>query len=248
MRIEYLDFAVYDVYENKIVCYPSAQTSTRQLHLNFLGPVMSLWLEQHGFLVLHASAVLMHKRAVLFLADSQQGKSTLASALVRMGCPLLSDDLVPVRYSQAQKQFYAYPSYPVIKLWPEQYKRLFKEKNPASFVDEDLKKCRVRVDQFSPELFCNKSYPFGAIYRLCRRDKSSKTLIKPLSRVESVAALIQYSFAAPIMIATGWQPDRLKEFSRLSSHTCLGDLVIPSDIAHLDCVCRQIINNCASPR
>ena len=246
MRIVYLGFATYDVFDHRIVCYPTAQTNNKRLHLNFLGPVMSMWLEQHGFQVLHASAVLINKKVVLFLAESQQGKSTIASAMVKMGCPLLSDDLVPVKYCQAENQFYAYSSYPVIKLWPDQFKRLFKQENPESFLDKDLKKCRVRVDHLNPELFCNKSYPLAAIYKLCRRDELIKILIEPVSRIESVTELIQYSFAAPIMIATGWQPQRLEEFSKLSSHIPVHNLIYPSDIENLDSVCEQIINNFAS--
>lgn len=243
MRIEYLDFVTYDIIGHKIVCYPTAKTTDKRLQLNFLGPVMSLWLEQHGFQVLHASAVLINMKVVLFLAESQQGKSTIASAMIKMGCPLLSDDLVPVKYSQAQKQFYAYPSYPVIKLWPDQFKRLFEEENPESFLDEELKKCRLRVDHLNPELFCNKSYPLAAIYKLCRCDKLIKILFEPVSRIESVTELIRYSFAAPIMIATGLQPQRLEEFSRLSAHIPICSLEYPSGTEDLDVLCGQIISN-----
>ncbi len=243
MRIEYTDFALYDVYQDKVVCYPSAQTGNKQLHLNFLGPIMSLWLEQQGYLVLHASAVLIDNKAVLFLAESQQGKSTLAAAMVKMAYPLLSDDLLAVKYSQAEDRFYAYPSYPVIKLWPDQFKRLFANQSAASFLDEDLKKCRARIDHINPELFCTRPYQLASMYKLCRRGTSKKIVIKPISRVESVTALIRFSFAAPIMIAAGWQPRRLSEFSRLSSHVPVHNLIYPSEIESLDSVCNQIINN-----
>ena len=90
----YIDFATYDLFEDKIICYAGALAGEKRLHLNFLGPVMSLWLEHHGTLVLHASAILIENQAALFLADSQQGKSTVAAFLLQLGYPVcLSDDL-----------------------------------------------------------------------------------------------------------------------------------------------------------
>lgn len=244
LRITYLDLVTYDMFTDRIVCYPAAGTSDKRLHLNFLGPLMSMWLEQRGFQVLHASAVLIHDNAVLFLADSQQGKSTIASAMVNMGYPLLSDDLVPVKYSQARGRFYAYPSYPVIKLWPEQFERLFKNQNPVQFRDDDLKKCRLRIDQMNPNSFCNRPCPLAVIYKLNRCETTMKISIEKQSRMDSVTDLVRYSFAAPVMIATGWQPHRLSEFSKLSSDISVRNLKYSSGKDNMDSVCREIMRDC----
>lgn len=244
LRIEYLDIVTYDICADAIVCYPVAGTSDKRLHLNFLGPLMSIWLEHHAFQVLHASAVLIRNKVVLFLADSQQGKSTIASAMVNMGYPLLSDDLVPVKYSQVRRQFYAYPSYPVIKLWPEQFERLFNNQNPVEFRDGDLKKYRIRVDQMDPKSFCNKPCPLAVIYKLNRCETTMKVSIEKQSRMDSVTDLVRYSFAAPVMIATGWQPHRLSEFSKLSSAISVRNLKYSSGKDNIDSVCREIMRDC----
>ena len=246
LRIVYLDFAVYDICGNQITCYPATQTSDKQLHLNFLGPVMSMWLEQNGFLVLHASAILINKKVSVFLADSQQGKSTIASHLIKMGYPLLSDDLLAIKYNQVEDQYVAYPSYPVIKLWPDQFSCVFEGEDPTEYLDKDLKKCRVRVDDLNKALFCNSDYPLAVIYCLHRQKSSSKLLIQPVSKIEAITRLIQYSFAAPIMIATGWQPVRMKIFSDMVSDIPVRDLTYPSDIHKLSLVCKATLNDVAS--
>lgn len=244
IRVVYLDFAVYDIIGEKIFCYPGPQTNTKQLHLNFLGPIMAMWLEQNGFQVLHACAVLINHKAVLFLADSQQGKSTIASTLANKGFPLLSDDLVPVKFNRQENQFYAYPAYPVIKLWPAHFNRLFKGHDSALYLDKDLKKCRVRVDSLNSSLFFNRPVPISLIYHLQRCDQIEHFSARPLANVDAMTKLIRYSFAAPIMIAMQWQPQRLKSFSRLcSTDKKMRELSYPSDINKLDWLSEKILTD-----
>ena len=248
LRIVYLDFAIYDISDHCITCYPARQTSNKQLHLNFLGPIMSMWLEQNCFLVLHASAILVNDKVILFLADSQQGKSTLAAMMIRAGYQLLSDDLLAIKYNQLENQYVTFPSYPVIKLWPDQFSRIFENDDPSLHLDKDLKKCRIRVDAMNPDLFCNKPHSLAMIYCLHRGERSRKLCIEPVSKIEAMTRLIRYSFAAPIMIATGWQSKRLEEFSNMVSAIPVRDLNYPSDIQTLPIMCKSIVNDAMSAR
>jgi hypothetical protein len=63
----------------------------------FLQPVFTHMLGWHGSYILHGAAVRRGDRAALVVANSGQGKSTLALAALEHGWEVLSDDLVAVR-------------------------------------------------------------------------------------------------------------------------------------------------------
>jgi len=58
---------------------------------------LSFALTAHGRETMHASAVEIDGRAVIFAGDSGRGKSTMATALCGMGARLLSDDMLSIR-------------------------------------------------------------------------------------------------------------------------------------------------------
>jgi hypothetical protein len=60
------------------------------------GRVMGYLLRQRGYLPLHASAVCIHGKGVLFLGESGSGKSTTAAAFHSRGYDVLADDVAAV--------------------------------------------------------------------------------------------------------------------------------------------------------
>ncbi len=65
--------------------------------------------------VLHSSAASLAGAAVVFIAPSRSGKSTLVTHLARNGFELLSDDSVLL--AGRGNAFHAFPSYPAVRLW-----------------------------------------------------------------------------------------------------------------------------------
>ena len=70
---------------------------------------------QRGWAMLHGSCVEIGNKAVLFCGAQEQGKSTMAAALIARGHRLLVDDLARVERSEDVAQIY--PSAPRLKLW-----------------------------------------------------------------------------------------------------------------------------------
>ena len=65
------------------------------------GRIMGCLLRQRGYLPLHASAVCIAGKSVIFLGESGAGKSTLAAAFHSRGHDVLADDVSAVRASES---------------------------------------------------------------------------------------------------------------------------------------------------
>jgi len=104
---------------NRIVVEPGFDVDPHSpdVRLFLLGAGLGYLCHQRGLLPLHASAVEIDGRAVLFTGVSGAGKSTLASAFLQRGYRLLSDDVVPVEMTAGTAM--VLPSIARIRLWPD---------------------------------------------------------------------------------------------------------------------------------
>lgn len=73
---------------------------------------------QRGILIVHASAIQVDRRAVLFCAPVGGGKSTLAAIFNRMDYPLIADDLCHIDIPDAGPPL-VYPAAPALRLWSD---------------------------------------------------------------------------------------------------------------------------------
>jgi hypothetical protein len=77
----------------RVVVEPVQDTAESELRAFILSTVLGVLCHQRGLLPIHASAVRIDGRAVLFAGISGIGKSTLAAALGQRGHILLADDV-----------------------------------------------------------------------------------------------------------------------------------------------------------
>ncbi len=101
-----------------ITCHMLDHSREYLVEIFLLGDVISVWMELQGIPVLHASAVSAGGNAAAFISYSGGGKSSITGTLVKAGNPLLTDDILPVQYSNGS--FICHPGYPQIRLWPEE--------------------------------------------------------------------------------------------------------------------------------
>ena len=80
---------------------------------------MGTILMQRKMLPLHGSAIEIDGKVYAIVGDSGAGKSTLASAFLKQGYKLVSDDVIAVSLSQENSIPYVTPAYPQQKLWQE---------------------------------------------------------------------------------------------------------------------------------
>lgn len=82
-----------------------------------LGPVLGYFLRRRGQVCLHASAVALGDRCVVFAGPAGAGKSTLAAAFAMQGSPVLAEDVTCL--SEDRGGFEVQHGYPRIRLWQE---------------------------------------------------------------------------------------------------------------------------------
>jgi hypothetical protein len=85
--------------------------------------VMGLVLSLRGVTCLHASAVVVGGRAVVFAGAAGAGKSTTAAVFAKCGYPVLVDDIVAL--DERGGDFFVRPGYPRVCLWPDAAEGLF---------------------------------------------------------------------------------------------------------------------------
>lgn len=111
--------ATYFVKDGKtIIVSPADGADERKVRLFILGTCMGIILMQRNILPLHGSAVSINGYVYAIVGESGAGKSTLASALIKKGYPLLSDDVIAVSLDEDNFPIVT-PSYPQQKLWQE---------------------------------------------------------------------------------------------------------------------------------
>ncbi len=143
----------------EIVFAPASDAAIADIPIFVLGTVFGILLHQREQVVLHASAVRVNGKAVLFCGGSGAGKSTLAAALAQRGYPLVNDDVCTIAIIDNVPT--VYPDGRQLKLWAQSIERLDLAQRRGERVRASLEKFYVEpAEVFSEPL------PLGAIYML----------------------------------------------------------------------------------
>jgi hypothetical protein len=119
---EFGDFQV-SACGRRIVAHAAQALPPATLRHLLLDQVLPLALGRMGRTAIHASAVHVPRLGVVaFAGRTGCGKSTLAAALARAGCAVLSDDCLVIAVRSGG--VWAIPSYPGVRLWPDAASRL----------------------------------------------------------------------------------------------------------------------------
>ena len=124
------------------------------------GNVFGILLHQRGNIVLHASAIAVNGKAVLFCGASGAGKSTLAAALGERGYPLVTDDQAAITLNDNGIPI-VHPDGRLLKLWSTSIDALALDARKGEAM-------RGRMDKFyvEPGLASFAAMPVAALYAL----------------------------------------------------------------------------------
>jgi hypothetical protein len=162
----------------------------RRLRLFLLGAAMAVLLHQRGFLVLHASAVVVNGDGVVFLGGKGWGKSTMAATLLARGHGYLADDVVALSFGHGIGPLIT-PAFPQLKLWPDAVTSLGGDPDLLPLVSSLIEKRDSRVMSG----FVQEPVPLKYIYVLGLAT-TDQPEITPLQPQDAIRQLIVNSYAA----------------------------------------------------
>ena len=205
-----------------------------------LGPILGFVLRLRGHICLHAGAIAIGDRAIALVGPPGAGKSTTTAAFAKFGCPVLCDDLVPIRDEGGV--FSIVPGYPFLRLWPKSVNALFGS-------DDALPPLTPNWDKRSLDLtangyrFSTDPLPLTAIYVLGER--SPQTDAPFVSDIAGHAALITliantYSNLLP---DTGTCTPALRLLGRMAAQLPVRRVTPHTDVARLPALCSAILDD-----
>jgi len=204
-----------------------------------LGPVLSLWMELRGLLVLHGATVDVDGRAVSFLARSGTGKSSLAGEFVRGGHRVFGDDHVVLE--SASGGWRVRPALPWLKV--HRFLASHLDVSMASLPELSPGVQKRRLDLSSAHVPFT-SGPLRRVFVLRRVAASEPIVVTRLRPRDALARLIGYSASPRTVQAAGLQERRLGLLADIADGIGVWSLQYPSGYGHLSevrkAVCRHL--------
>jgi hypothetical protein len=176
-----------------------------------LGPVLAFVLRLRGRVPLHASGVAVDGRAVLFAGDAGAGKSTTAAVLAAQGCPLLSDDVVPLADGEHGPS--AWPGYPRLSLCADAARALFAPRGDLPAFSSSYPKQYLDLEA-AGLAFQRTPLPVGQVFVLAGQTPGTAPVIRPLGPREGLVALLRHTYGT-YLIDMGMRARELDILARL---------------------------------
>ncbi|MFF2588526.1 HPr kinase/phosphorylase [Peribacillus butanolivorans] len=173
---------------SRIVVSPFNGAHEDEIRLYLLGTCMGAILMQRKILPIHGSAVAIDGKAYAIVGDSGAGKSTLASAFLKKGYQLMSDDVIPVTLTNENVPIVT-PSYPQQKLWLESLNHFEMDSNNFSPLI-------VREDKFAVPVqnqFVTEPLPLAGVFELVKGE-NDEIEVKPIEHLQRFYTLYYHTY------------------------------------------------------
>jgi len=204
---------------------PGAERADAAIFL--IGTVFGILLHQRGRIVLHASAVKVNGKAVLFLGASGAGKSTMAAALGSHGYPLISDDLCAISLAPGGSPV-VHPDGRRLKLWADAITRLDVSSRQGDPVRNRLEKFYVEpTEVFAAPL------SIGAVYALAEARPSDQPGIKLINVAEAGLRLRRNAYRPLLVSRMGQRAQYFQAVAAISNTAGVFDLCRALDFAQM---------------
>ncbi|MDS0300231.1 hypothetical protein NDI76_15900 [Halogeometricum sp. S1BR25-6] len=194
--------------------------------------MLGLILHQRRHLVLHASAVAVNGKAVIFLGPRGAGKSTTAAAFEVAGHSLLEDDVVGIRLEDETPM--VVPGVPQLRLKPDAAIALGLT---AETVESWYEK-RYYPTDVTPD-----PIPLAGCYILQSGDEIS---LEELSGTERLLELIPHTYLRGLLVDTEQSSTHLEQCSQIAEQVPFRVLKRPQNHELLPSLVEQVVDDVES--
>lgn len=222
----------------EIIIQPLPGIEERLIRLPLLGAAFAVLLNQRGYFVLHSSAVAIGEKAVAFIGNKGDGKSTTAAMLSGRGHQLLADDTVAIDFHNSSNPM-VLPGFPQFKLYPDSVIAAFNE-DPNK-----LEEIASNVDKRSrpADKFCGKTLPLQAVFVFA---EGEEVKISQLSPQEAINYLIANSYMARFTtdwLQNGIAASNLKQCAMIVNQIPVYKLERPRNLSKLEEIASAVENH-----
>jgi hypothetical protein len=194
----------------EIAFEPEQDTPIEDLGIFLIGTVFGILLHQRGQIVLHASAVRVGDKTVLFCGASGVGKSTMAAALGREGYPMLADDVCAIEIAGGVPMVHADGRQ--LKLWAHSIEQLDLSARQGAAVRGKLEKFYV-----DPEAAEHAPLPLAGVYMLREERPPHGFGISPLSLADAPLLLRRNAYRPLLVQRMGQKADYFRAAARINA-------------------------------
>lgn len=203
-----------------------------------LGVGMGVLLSQRGEYVLHASAVSLPQGTVALVGFKGDGKSTLAASFVGRGHQLVTDDVLALRWEEADAPL-PRQGYGGLKLWPEVFHAVLDESEIGHpRVHPDFEKRMVW-----PGSSATPPLPLVAVYVLA---PGSAISIDRIDGQASVIEFLRHAYVPRFLPSLGTTEAHLAQALRLARSVPIFQLARPPGLELLPQVVEAVENHADS--
>lgn len=202
---------------------PEDNTDPEELTAFLTGSVLGLLLHLRGAVVLHASAVMVGERAVLFCGLSGAGKSTISAALGERGYPMVSDDLCALSTANDGTVMVVADGREH-KLWDQALDGLDLNARKGEEV-------RAQINKFfvEPRDRVTKPVPVGALYELVEHHSGEVPEITTLAASDAAQIVRNNAFRPLLMRMLDQKADYFRVAASLASQGEIAQFRRPLD-------------------
>ena len=222
---------------SSVIIDPLENASEIGILAPLVGVVMGAILHARKIFALHASCVELNGKAMAFLGDKGDGKSTITASLISKGCRLISDDILAFDMKElALGRPVVIPSYPQLKI-ATALTDVFELSQDSIF---PLDHVGAKVAYRRPDLFGIDPAPLAQINFL---SFGAALMQHPISGRNALLALLRHSYSARALSHAGNTKADFQSALKLQSCENMYVLTRPRDLSQLSAVADHVISS-----